>query len=86
MSAPETKLSCPFCGAMADELQVMELDDGCGNAVVCDCCGCIGPQDVRREQAVALWNGAAIQALKRRPADPAPEEFAALMEVCDAAR
>ena len=48
----------------------MELDDGCGNAVVCDCCGCIGPQDARREEAVALWNGTAVNALRRSA--PAP--------------
>lgn len=82
----ETKLSCPFCGAMDDELQVMELDDGCGNAVVCNCCGCIGPQDVRREQAVGLWNGAALNALRRPTPAPAPEEFARLMEASDAAQ
>jgi hypothetical protein len=84
MSAPEIKLSCPFCGAMDGELQVMELDDGCGNAVVCDCCGCIGPQDARREEAVALWNGAAVNALRRSA--PAPEEFAQLMEASNATR
>ena len=80
----EIKLSCPFCGAMDGDLQVMELDDGCGNAVVCDCCGCIGPQDARREEAVALWNGAAVNALRR--AAPAPEEFAQLMEASNATR
>ena len=41
----------------------------------------IGPQDV---QAVGLWNGAALHAL-RRPT-PAPEEFARLMEASDAAQ
>ena len=39
---------------------------------------------LRREQAVGLWNGAALNAL-RRPT-PAPEEFARLMEASDAAQ
>lgn len=64
----KAKLSCPFCGAMAEELMVLELEHGDGSAVVCECCGAIGPRDSRPEQAVALWNGAAINAL-RQPAE-----------------
>lgn len=64
----KTKLSCPFCGAKAEELVVLELEHGDGSAVVCNCCGAIGPRDYRPAEAVALWNGAALNAL-RMPAE-----------------
>lgn len=53
---------CPFCAALGDQLKVLEFDDGC--AVVCHCCGAIGPTDTRRDQAIELWNGGARKALE----------------------
>lgn len=62
--------SCPFCGAMDEQLKLLELEDSGGHSVVCDCCGAIGPTDTRKEKAEALWNGAALVAL-RLPAERA---------------
>ncbi len=68
LAETETKLSiCPFCGAMGDELKLMDLDDGDGHAVVCDCCGAIGPTDYRPENARRLWNGEALRAFEHQP-------------------
>lgn len=61
----EIKLSCPFCGASGDgkdSPQPMEIDTEMW-AVVCGCCGGIGPSDTRRAEAVAAWNGAPARAL-----------------------
>lgn len=58
---------CPFCAAMGDELTVMDLDDGDGHAVVCNCCGAIGPSDYRPEHARRLWNGEARRAFEHQP-------------------
>lgn len=61
----ELKLSCPFCGSAGDGkdgLQTIEVDRDLW-AVVCRCCGAIGPTDSRRGAAVGLWNGVAARAL-----------------------
>lgn len=54
--------SCPFCGALESDLQLLDLGDvlAGGHAVTCDCCGAIGPSDYRPAAARALWNGAAL--------------------------
>lgn len=52
--------SCPFCGALEAELEVMDLGAGEGHAVVCDCCGATGPSDCRPGAARALWNGVGL--------------------------
>lgn len=54
--------SCPFCGALEDDLQLLDLGDVMaeGHAVTCSCCGAIGPSDYRPAAARALWNGAAL--------------------------
>ncbi|WP_068634933.1 Lar family restriction alleviation protein [Thauera butanivorans] len=61
----EITRACPFCGAAGEQLQVLhDLGDfTSGAAVCCDSCGAIGPSDDSSARAVALWNGAALQAL-----------------------
>jgi len=59
------KKSCPFCGAAGGDLKMLaDLEGfGAGSAVVCDCCGAIGPSHVDEGAALALWNGAALTSL-----------------------
>lgn len=72
--ADQTMRACPFCGAHGDDLVVLTdvADFGSGAAVMCNCCGAIGPSDVREAQAVALWNGSAREALARPAAEVRP--------------
>lgn len=59
---PAPRLSCPFCGALDDELRPLALEEMGGHAVTCDGCGAIGPVSADEAGAVAQWNGAALQA------------------------
>lgn len=59
---PAPTLSCPFCGAHSEDLVILEIDAG-NHAVTCESCHAIGPQDIDQENAIALWNGAALHAL-----------------------
>ena len=58
--------SCPFCGATGDDLTLMTDIEGfgAGSAVVCDCCGAVGPSHTAPGEAHALWNGAALSVLE----------------------
>ena len=72
---------CPFCGATHEQLRTIEIDAG-NWAVVCDVCEAIGPSDAEPARAVALWGGAAREALSKAPLCPHVAVRSAINELC----
>ncbi len=50
MRKPAVPLPCPFCGS-----KDIEYAD-CDYAVLCNKCGCVGPNIPDERKAVKLWN------------------------------
>ena len=47
--------SCPFCGADASYIEVLEIDYSYGWAVRCDRCMAYGPTAPTRDGAIIKW-------------------------------
>lgn len=48
-------MTCPFCGAASELVEMIEIDEG-EHAASC-LCGAIGPSRPTPEAATAAWNG-----------------------------
>jgi hypothetical protein len=65
----DTLKPCPFCAYDKARIEKWEVGEGRGKhveyAVVCENCGCFGPNDLGWSGAVEMWN-------MRRKEFPAP--------------